>query len=384
MRAPLLFAATACTVLLGCNNEPDQQVTGLPSTRPMTATPASTAPLFGYAVAKGRGGSHAGAGISAFTIDPTNGTLNLAQTLPFKPDDLPSSVAIEPTRRFAYVLGSGSDRIRVYSVDQRTGALALQPKEGFTAGPSPAVLAVAPSGSSLYVADAKASGVARMYQFTLNPSDGSVAPMQPASIAVSVDPTAVTIDPSGRFAYLIDKAASEIQVLSIDSATGALKAGAKPMAVGEGPSELTIDATSKYGYVVSNAGISPFVIGDDGSLKSSGTPIGAATDPHDVDFDPSATTAYVTDDKGVATYVFNLASGTLKLLDEVAEPSTAPASCTATGSKFVYVTATDKNTGATTISTLTIDEDTGKLKAVPHASAAAGYNAACLVIASPQ
>lgn len=383
MRASLPFALVACAALIGCNNQPDQQVTGLPSTPPLKATPTPSEPLFAYSVSQGRGAAHAGAGIVAFTIDYAKGTIRRAQTLPFNASDLPSRIAVEPTRKFAYVLGAGSNRVRVYSVDAKTGALTLEPKASFAAGKSPVAIGVAPSGSSLYVADSGA-GSGRVYQFMLNPSDGSVTPMQRPSVSLAVNPTAVTIDPGGRFVYFIDKDASEVQFFGIDSATGELKAGSKPMPAGDGPLELTIDATSKYAYVVSNAGISPFAIGDDGSLKAKGAAFGAATEPKDIDFDPSGTSAYVSDAKGIATYGFDLANGALKMLSEIPVPSSAPAVCTTTGSRFIFVTATDPKSGASTIDELTIDEDTGNLKPVAHASAAAGYDAECLVVAGPQ
>lgn len=382
MRARLLFAMTACAVLVGCNNQPDEQVTGLPSTQPLKATPAPTGPMFGYALTR-QGNPSSVPGITVFTIDLDKGTLKQAQALAFKAKDAPSRIAIEPTRKFAYVL-STSGRVDVYSIDPQTGALTASPKDGFAAGASPVALAIAPSGTSLYVADSSSKGAARVYEFTLDPADGSVAPMQPASVAVSVDPTSMTIDPNGRHLYVIDKVAGSIQVFAIDSATGTLKPGGKPSAAGGDPSQLTIDATTKYAYVVSNAGILPFSVGGDGSLKPNGSPIGAADAPRDIDFDPSATTAYVADSKGITTYGFDLANGALKRLRELAVPSTALATCTTTGSKFVYVTASDKATGASTVSALTVDEDTGVLRAVAHATASAGFDSQCLVVASPQ
>lgn len=390
MRASVLFVLTACVptvaaaLIGGCDNQPQQQVTGLPSTPPLRSTPAPTAPLFGYAITDGQGPAHAGAGIIVYTIDRAKGTLKQAQSVTTSPIARPSGIAIEPTRKFAYVVSRGDARIRVYTVDQKTGALSLEAKAAFDAGTAPVAIAIAPSGTSLYVADAKSGGAARIYQFALDTSNGSVEPMQPASVSVPVDPAVMSMDPSGRFAYVVDRTASVVQSFTIDSVTGALKAVGKPVAVGDSPWQIVFDATSKYAYVVSNAGVSPFLMGDDGRLKSSGAAIAADKAPFDLDFDPSGSTAYITSAKGISTYTFNLANGALTYVQTLATAAGATPTCTTAGGSFIYLTATDARSGASSIAGYAVDEYSGKLKAVPHVGAAAGYGAHCLIVANTQ
>lgn len=61
--------------------------------------------------------------ISMYVIDATTGVLTPTGTI--AAGDLPSSVAVDPTGKFAYVTNANSNDVLVYSIDPTTGALTL-------------------------------------------------------------------------------------------------------------------------------------------------------------------------------------------------------------------------------------------------------------------
>jgi 6-phosphogluconolactonase len=61
--------------------------------------------------------------ISMYTINATTGALLSIGTIAAGLS--PSSIAIQPTGKFAYVTNSGSNEVSVYSIDAATGALTL-------------------------------------------------------------------------------------------------------------------------------------------------------------------------------------------------------------------------------------------------------------------
>ncbi len=61
--------------------------------------------------------------VSAFTIDPRTGALT-AVGVPVISGASPSSLAVEPTGRFAYVTNRNSSSVSVFAINPNTGALA--------------------------------------------------------------------------------------------------------------------------------------------------------------------------------------------------------------------------------------------------------------------
>jgi 6-phosphogluconolactonase len=58
-----------------------------------------------------------------YTIDATTGALTRIGTIAAGTG--PSSVAVDPAGKFAYVMNSGSNSVSMYSIDSATGALTL-------------------------------------------------------------------------------------------------------------------------------------------------------------------------------------------------------------------------------------------------------------------
>ena len=66
---------------------------------------------------------------------------------------------------------------------------------------------------------------------------GVLTAMAGSPFGTGTNPVAVTVDPTGKFAYVANNASNTISAYTIDAASGALTAVAgSPMAAGDGPS----------------------------------------------------------------------------------------------------------------------------------------------------
>jgi 6-phosphogluconolactonase len=61
--------------------------------------------------------------VSMYTINGTTGALTSTGTI--AAGSSPTSIAIHPSGKFAYVTNSGSNNVSMYSIDGATGALML-------------------------------------------------------------------------------------------------------------------------------------------------------------------------------------------------------------------------------------------------------------------
>lgn len=192
------------------------------------------------------------AGVSAFSIT-TTGALVRVPGSPFaagRSDFGTSAIAVEPLGRFAYVLNYFDNTISVYSIDER-GALELTGSP-LDAGQnsndmgSSGSATVEPSGKFLYV-----SGSCCLYVYAIDARTGALAIRAHLRLNNPGDPapTGFAVDPTSAFAYAV--VGTNVYAYKID-ATGTLKAvGGGKFAVhaGSDPYGVTIDPTGKYAYV---------------------------------------------------------------------------------------------------------------------------------------
>src|SRR2546429_2165950 len=100
------------------------------------------------------------------SIDSATGALTSIGTIPT--GSRPISVAVDPFRKFVYVVNVGSNDVSTYSVDTTTGTLTSTGT--IAAGSGPASVAVDPSGKFAYVANG--SDVA---MYTISDTAGGLA-----------------------------------------------------------------------------------------------------------------------------------------------------------------------------------------------------------------
>jgi len=155
-----------------------------------------------------------------------------------------------------------------------------------------------PSGRFAYMVNRSSNTI---LAYTINQTTGALT--AGTTLATGVDPDYVTIHPSGKFVYASNTSSNNISVYKIDPVNGALTAGT-PVDAGTNPAAVTIipiipsnEALSgKFAYVANRSSntISVYAIDqDNGALTTVGTPVETGTNPNSVTIDPSGTFAYV-------------------------------------------------------------------------------------------
>ncbi|MBM0104775.1 beta-propeller fold lactonase family protein [Steroidobacter sp. S1-65] len=243
--------------------------------------------------------NESGSSIAAFRIDTTSGALTSAGVLASGAQ--PRWFVIEPSGRFAYAAGAGSE-LYTYAIDQTSGSLteapasrisvggssgglvmerqgrylyAFDPAAGaisafgidatsgipapiagspFAAGPNATLALLHPNGRFIYVKHpASASSGAGLSAFTIDAATGSLSKVQGSPFDSSANPVTVQFDPTGRYLYAGHAASGpsfNLRAYAVDTATGALTAGpGSPFSTPSSPTSLNVDASGNYLYV---------------------------------------------------------------------------------------------------------------------------------------
>jgi 6-phosphogluconolactonase (cycloisomerase 2 family) len=337
----------------------------LAGTNPMSVTIDPTG-KFAY-VANSFNGGLTGNSVSAYSINPTSGMLT---TIDFKSSGgtQPQSVTVHPSGKFAYVTNYLSGGVTGYSIGS-TGVLAMlmQPVGGWVTGTNPYGVTIDPSGKFAYVANQGSNDVST---YGINP-DGtltiagrSAGRSGNLAIAMTHGTAAVTYTP--KFAYTANQTSSDISAYSIGS-TGLLTSLGASVGTTTSPGSVTVDPSGKFAYVGGGLSVMVHPIHADGSLGSGAT--AAAVTTQSVTVDPSGRFAFVADrvNNNVWAYTINPSTGALTNAGAGVGTGTTPRSVTVDPSgRFAYVA----NSGSGDVSAYTIAPTTGALTSVGAAVAA--------------
>ena len=242
-------------------------------------------------------------------------------------------MAVDPSGRFVYVANFLDNSVSGYAIDSTSGALTLMPGSPFPAS-FPVSVAVDPTGRFAYVTNL-AEGTVSGYTISaitgaLTPIPGSpFAGAAPCSGQCGVHASSVAVDPTGKFAYVVNPGSfvspGAVWGYDINATTGALTPIAgSPFATGTAATTVAVDTSGEFAYVATLAGLSGYTVdavtgaltpipgSPFGGLCSSGDYIGDAC--NSVAVDPSDefvyVTLHVTFDQ-VSGYSINDASGAL-------------------------------------------------------------------------
>jgi 6-phosphogluconolactonase len=208
--------------------------------------------------------------ISVFSIDASQGTLSPVTGSPFSINLSPKNMQLAPSGKFLYVSAPSQPTgvVAVFSVN--AGVLSLV---GFTltADNNPSGLAIDPSGSFLYTANATASSIS-IYSIA---STGLLTQVPQSPLGDTFQhPVALIVDPTGKFLYVANQGSNNISTYSITSGTGfPVAITDSPFGSESQPSFLVADPNGKYLYVgnqTGSAGIQAFGVSS-GSLNSIAT-----------------------------------------------------------------------------------------------------------------
>lgn len=193
-------------------------------------------------------------GVSVYTIDASTGALSNNGMV--VTDDQITSIAVDPTGKFAYVISEGSihnpitdeilGSVSAYTINSTTGALTLVGTVPTTSH-SPRSVTVDPTVKFVYVADG--SNVAA---YSINTTSGALTLVDTAGVPDGYYSISVSVDPTGGFVYV--PYTDNVAAYSINATTGALTlSDTLPCPVAS--SNAAVDPTSKFFYV-STGGIS--------------------------------------------------------------------------------------------------------------------------------
>ncbi len=179
-------------------------------------------------------------GVAMYTIDATTGALTsigkLAATA------APSFVAADPAGKFVYVAipnatpGSAGS-VSMYAIDATTGTLA---SEGtITVGTDPSSVAVDPSGKFAYVTNFSSNDVSI---YSINATTGTLTSV--GTIPAGTGPSCVAVDPSGKFAYVTNFSSNDVSMYTINATTGTLTS-VGTIAAGTAPSSVAVDLRAR-------------------------------------------------------------------------------------------------------------------------------------------
>ena len=257
----------------------------------------------------------------------------------------PYDVTVDPSRRFAYVPNSGDDNVSQYTIGADGKLVPMSPAT-VAAGRAPTFVSIDPSGRFAYVTNYEtSSGGENVSQYTIG-ADGKLTPMSPAFVAAGDGPNFIVVDPSGRFAYVVNaypwpvtnhSRTNNVSQYTIGAdgklapmSPASVPAGIQPYYLAFGPGGRFIYAANHWDGTVSQ-----YAIGPDGKLTQlSPATVPAGKGPYSVSVDPNGWFAYVTNihENSVSQYVIG-ADGKLTPISPASVlAGKGPACVTTTGS----------------------------------------------------
>jgi 6-phosphogluconolactonase len=214
------------------------------------------------------GGSNNPVGLSVFRFDPATGGLSPVQQVE---SANPSFVALDPSRRFLYVIneidnfeGKKSGSAEAYAIDDKTGMITLLDRVSLNS-PIPAHLAVDPTGHRLVIGNyiggdflvlpIEADG--RLGAVSGGIKDTGSGPNKDRQEAPH--PHSVVFDPAGRFIAAADLGIDKVQTFRLADG-GLARISEVSVAPGAGPRHVAFDLNGKVLYVLSelNATVTAF------------------------------------------------------------------------------------------------------------------------------
>jgi 6-phosphogluconolactonase len=162
--------------------------------------------------------------IWTYSINLTTGTLQpLSSTIA---GTSPTFVTVDPSRKFAYVTNEGSNSISAYTIDPTYGILAASTiTPTVTAGTNPTsivTVSVVSLGEFAYATNTSGCTISAYSIGTDGSLNELTAIGSPFSTGTGTYPTSITVDPSGKFAYVVNTGDGSIWAYSINQSTGAL------------------------------------------------------------------------------------------------------------------------------------------------------------------
>jgi len=266
-----------------------------------------------------------------------------------------------------------------------------------TGAVDPQSIAVDPAGKFAYVASQGCDAEGYVSMYTINPATGALASIGPPVPSNDENTDSVTVDPSGKFAYVAssgnvwDIDFGSVLTYTINPTTGALTSttgGINATGINGTPeffNSVAVDPSGKFAYAADGgafpagsfgglSSVSMYTINSTtGALTSTGM-IAAGAGPDSVAVDPAGKFAYVTnfESNDVSMYTIDATTGALAPTGTIAAGPGPVSVAVDPAGKFAYVANWTYDTEGS-VSMYTIDATTGALTFI--GSIAAGTSA---------
>lgn len=314
--------------------------------------------LFGQVLYVGNFGDRT---ISAYVIDQESGRLTELRPRVSTPG-APTSVAVHPGRKFAYVTTGGPPNLAAYSIDASTGALTLAGSTPLTLGSNPQSVAIDPSGKFAFVAQPGSNNVAA---FSIDPATGATTAVPGSPFAAPQNPNCVVAHPNGKFAYASAGGAGQIAAYGIGADGALAPVAGSPFPARNNLFWMAMDPAGKFLFAVErqdNAVLVYSVNADTGALTQVGSPFPAGAGVTGIAVDPAGRFLYVSAAFTGSVTVFNIdATGALRRAADVGAVLGAFAAILDPSGKYLYVPGQQANA----VRGLAVDSNSGALTPLP-------------------
>ncbi|MDP2325717.1 MAG: beta-propeller fold lactonase family protein, partial [Gammaproteobacteria bacterium] len=180
-----------------------------------------------------------------------------------------------------------------------------------------------------YAANFEGDFLSNVFAYTIDAGTGTLSAVAGSPFMAGLDPTGVTVEPSGRFVYVANRQSANISAYAIDGATGALlEIAGSPYA---GGIDLAVDPTGKFAYVAGNGILAYTINATTGTLTAIGA-FAAGAGAYRVAIDPSGQFAYAVNRDGndISAYRMNATSGALTSIGAAVPAGIRPQAITTT------------------------------------------------------
>ncbi|WP_167882480.1 lactonase family protein [Leptospira gomenensis] len=237
--------------------------------------------------------------ITFYSIDAGTGRLTSIGSIPSAGA---RTLFVEPSGKFAFATGSTGNVIFQYKIDQTSGALSFNVVSTYVLSGTPIAMTLDPTGTFAFVS-AFTTGTITFFGID------SAGFLNARSNTPSTSGTAfLKTDPSGRFLYSVNSSASVVDIFQIDYTLGLLTYIGN-FTTGTTPSNMDFDPAGVYAYISNNASVTNHVSiarldPITGSLTATGASLMASMSTRNVIVDPSGKYAFTTESSGSTVYMF--------------------------------------------------------------------------------
>lgn len=194
--------------------------------------------------------------IRGYAIDPSTLNLTAVAGSPFSTGAASVGIAVDPSGKFVLTANGSGNSVSVFSIGS-SGALTEVSGSPYAAGSNSSEIAIA-AGHYVYAANTAGSSVSA---YTLNTTSGALTPVTGSPFATPGRPNGLVVDPAGTHLYTSESQPNEMSGFSIDGTTGALSTIAgSPFAASFAIKTPVVDAAGQRLHVANGSAVDCFLV----------------------------------------------------------------------------------------------------------------------------